>query len=43
MKSKFKKEIVGSPHSKPWTKKDYLTYIEILKKEIEEIKKKPAK
>jgi hypothetical protein len=43
MKNKFEKEIVGSPYSKPWTKKDYLMYIEILKKEIEELKKKPSK
>ena len=22
----MKKKIIGSPHSKPWTKKDYLMY-----------------
>ena len=40
---KFKQEIVGSPYSKPWTKKDYETYIDILKDEIKELKKKPSK
>ena len=38
----FQKEIVGSPYSKPWTKKDYETYIDILKDEIKELKK-PSK
>ena len=45
-KKKFdntKKKIVGSPISKAWTKKDYITYIEILQKRIEELEKKPSK
>ena len=42
-KQEFQKEIVGSPYSKAWTKKDYLTYIDILKDEIKELKKKPSK
>jgi hypothetical protein len=41
-KKEFQKEIVGSPYSKPWTKKDYETYIDILKDEIKELKK-PSK
>ena len=41
MKKKEKK-IVGSPIAVPWTKKDYITYIEILQKRIEELEKKPS-
>jgi len=37
---KKENKIIGSPISVPWTKKDYITYIEILKKEIEELKTK---
>ena len=40
---KKEKKIIGSPISIPWSKKDYEIYIEILKKEIEELKKKPSK
>jgi hypothetical protein len=41
---KIKKEkIVGSPISVPWTKKDYDVYIDLLKNEIEELKKQIKK
>ena len=42
MKKKEKK-IIGSPNPVPWTKKDYITYIEILQKRLDELKKKPSK
>jgi hypothetical protein len=32
-------EVIGSPIAVPWSKKDYEVYIQILLKEIEDLKK----
>ena len=37
MKSKFEKEIVGSPYSKPWTLKDYTEFVNYITKHPEKI------
>ena len=42
-KMKFHPEVIGSPIAVPWTIKDYETYVEILKKENEELKKQLEK
>lgn len=40
---KIHPEVIGSPIAVPWTIKDYETYVEILKKENEELKKQLKK
>jgi hypothetical protein len=37
MKSKFEKEIIGSPYSKPWTLKDYTEFVNYITKHPEKI------
>lgn len=34
---KKQNKVIGSPFAKPWTKKDYITYVEILEKKIEKL------